>query len=219
MATLTNLRQLHDALGKIIQTETAAFRQKTRGNASWYSGTTTWYSRRPNQKGKCKREHQFMATFVPLNRQLGKLLQQAENAVQSNFDVTTSRFRNAAQNLVFALFKAFIEAPGRIPQADMAELPVTTGMLRGNEQIQAVYGADFLERLSGNTLGALRASFAVLEVEQRAIREMEQNKKAIVLESILGRAEGFLGSTELELLTQAVRKSYTSGQRSFLKIS
>jgi hypothetical protein len=219
VTTLSSLQSLHDGLDRVIQTQTITFRQKTRGTSGWYSGASTWYSPRPNQKGKCKQEHRFMATFVPLNRQLGKLLQQSESAAQVDFDVTTSRFRNAGPNLVFALFKTYIEAPGPLQHPDMAELPVTAAMLRGNEQIQAKYGTAFLERLSGNTLGSLRASFAVLEVEERAVQEMAQNKKALVLESILERAEDFLGLTELELLKQAVRMSYTAGQRSFLKLT
>lgn len=209
---LEKLHKLHKELNAVISSDLAKFRRHTPG----YFGLS--YGTRSQLKGKCKREHAFLKTFVPLNRSLEKYLQQASAAPIQDFDMSRSRFKDAASKLALALFDRYVETANPVHNAALLTLPLSGSQVRDLPSIVERYSPNLLEKLTGTTLGELRESFALLDAERRALEELGSNKKALALEGILKKLQGELSGTEHALLTQAVRKSYTGGQQVFLKL-
>jgi hypothetical protein len=212
MTTLYSLEKLHKELEAVISSDLAKFRRHMPG------GFGISYGARSQLKGKCKREHAFLKTFVPLNRSLDKYLQQASVASMHDIDLSRSRFKDAASNLALALFERYVETVNPVHNAALLALPLSGSQVRNVPTLAERYSPDLLEKLTGTTLGELRESFALLAAERRAVEELESNKRALALEGILKKLKHELSQTEHALLTQAVRKSYTVGQQVFLKL-
>ena len=213
MTTLSSLQKLCKELNELIAAKSAQYRSKV------YRPVTWGLARRGHpQRGKCRKEHLFLQTFVPLNRRLEKFIQQSVTASQNDFDMSSSRFNEAPAILALVLFQTYIEEPIRVADPELLNLPLTAEMVRTNVHLQAMYHQCFLDSLAGQTLGELRASFVDQQSKQQALRATELNNEATLLEALLKRVTGVLSTTEHQLISQAVRKSYTPGQRAFLNL-
>jgi hypothetical protein len=207
MTTLSELETLHKAFALVLDYEKSNLQAKTR--------PISWSNSKSRNSGKCGREHALLATFVPLNRNMAKYLQQVNNGSKSDYAASRGRFRYAPDALLHAIFKHFIEAPQVALSQPLRDLPLLGSMLREVPELQLSLKAEELNTLRGRSLDEVRHAFWL---NRSTRQEQAAHDEARTLQEILLQVEATLSARDYALLEKVVHRSLSASQKRFLSL-